>query len=944
VGLKRRRPPPPALLALLALLALAASSAPAAHGAALRPAPPADPPGDWAALNPGSSCGRLGDPLGAVAKSYADSAVFAGCAGDLEFTVHFDAARDGLRIYVPDSFSGWTELLPSGNWSTANVWTSLTEDYRFVAVDRAGPRDPVAPGWWRVTVWNRTAQGYPAGDYTVRIFGVRAPWVLGRYHFKVHILPNPSGPRPAQEGLFQSIGWERFPTLVVKGALNPAYIRGTVRVAGLSGEHGAPVGVSGRVLAEGGGFTAQAFFRDGEYLLCGLPAGNYRLIASASGFLASERVVEVAEGQSLDGIDLGLQPAPRISGIVRSKWAGLGGSAPAPWGLVKYGIDASWSNRTIDIELLNPSGELVAGSEYPFPELDPSSSEYRFSLKSASLTGHVPSDGAGYVAGIEPGEYRLRAFVNGYVQTREFPVAISHPGEVSIEMDLYRGPRVSVRVLFQSQPDLLKTSPVEYNRTLLVEAFGADGTLRAWNLTLVPAGAEEAEVELTGVWSARWPRSLYHWAGLRDCGLEPGVYTLKAWSVGYYHPTLDRVSAFGGASPSKVSLKVYKGGSLEVTASSNRAQTPPIPIPWAHPGKPIRFDFYLDGEWAGWASAEQASGSQSATIRFEGNFAWGRDGSDLAYFKGERDSGLRAGVCTVVVSTSGYHQSRAASAQVGPGSASDISAPLALSPTLSLTVYFRTEGLIAPTDRDYSIRVEVFDPDGRLVGANLSAVPAGSTFRWIEIRGLEGYAGSSGARRWANHWTTTDGQLLRDAGLPSGIPLDVVVYVPSYQRGSLRTPGSSWALSLESPLEKLGRVWGSLSYFDRRGALRPLAWGLVEASGPAELQAPSMDGGAFFIWLPPGSYSIQFSAPPHSLTLPPQTIQALVSPAAELPLGVELASTSAPIPELRPILAAAAALASTLAAVGRGLRSRRRGSPNSARTGPHQRVLTGPEP
>ena len=878
--------------------------------------------GDWAALNPGSSCGKLGDPLSSVAKSYPDSAVFAGCAGDLEFAVHFDGPRDGLRIYIPDSFSGWTERLPSGNWSAANVWTSLTGDYRLVVVDRAGPKDPVAPGWWRITVLNGTADGYPAGDYIVRVFGVRAPWVLGRYHFKVYVLPNPSGPRHAQEGLFRSIGWEKFPTLVVKGAIDPAYIRGTLRIAGLSGAQGAPVNASGRVLAiriepREGNFSAQAFLRGGEYLLCGLPAGTWRLIASASGFLSSERIVEVAEGQSLDGIDIGLQPAPLISGLVRSKWIGPGGSGPIPWGRVKYGIDSDWSNRTIDIELLGPGGELVAGSKYPFPELDPNSSEYRFSIRGASLTGYVPSDGADYVAGIGPGEYRLRAFVNGYIQTQDFPIVVSHPGGIYIEMDLYRGPKISVKVLFQSQPDLLKASPIEYNRTLLVEAFGEDGSIRAWNLTLVPEGAEEAEIELNGIWSAPWPRSLYYWAGLRDYGLEPGVYTIKAWSVGYYHPTLDRVSVLGGSSASKVSLKVYKGGSIQVTAYSNRAQAPLAPIPWAHPGRAIRFDFYLRGEWAGWASAEQTPGSQSATVRFEGNFAWGRDGSDLAYFKGERDSGLRAGVCEVFASTLGYYQPKAAAAQIGPGSASDISIPLLLSPTLSLIVRFRTEGLIAPTDRDYPIRVEVFDPEDRLVGASFGIVRAGSSSHWVEIRGLDGYAGASGARRWSNYWATTDGQLVRDRGLPPGMPLKVIVHVPSYQLGIVQIPGSSWALSLEAALEKLGRIWGSVSYSDRRGILRGLSWGLVEASGPAELRAPTMDGGAFSIWLPPGPYSIQFSVPPHLSTFPPQTLLAEVTPAADSPLEVELAPTNAPIPELRWIPSCAISLALAIIALAR---------------------------
>ncbi|MEM2989229.1 MAG: hypothetical protein QXU06_04880, partial [Candidatus Bathyarchaeia archaeon] len=98
----------------------------------------------------------------------------------------------------------------------------------------------------------------------------------------------------------------------------------------------------------------------------------------------------------------------------------------------------------------------------------------------------------------------------------------------------------------------------------------------------------------------------------------------------------------------------------------------------ANRGRKISLFFYFEGGGGGWASAEQTAGSQSASVLFEGNFAWGRDGSDLAYFKGERDSGLRAGVCTVLVSTLGYYQPKAASAQVGIGSASDISIPLVL--------------------------------------------------------------------------------------------------------------------------------------------------------------------------------------------------------------------------------------------------------------------------
>lgn len=250
-----------------------------------------------------------------VKVEFSRAIVLQGTVGDLLFNVTIEARRRNIAIYIPPEF---------GVRGLSNVWTSITNDYRFISLSTLSDRDPIAPRWRRILVSNGTS-GIGPGSHFIRIFNVTAPSVVGRYFFKVYT-----------DGA--SIGAEKFPTLVVSADPNPAYISGTV----LDGSkdptrHGRPIrleeGQGGRVVAEGitpeGRIVvAQAFFNssaNGRYTLYGLAPGIYRLTASATGYYNTTRPEPVAvfPGQSLDGIDLYVLPSPRIEGTVWSKCGGF---------------------------------------------------------------------------------------------------------------------------------------------------------------------------------------------------------------------------------------------------------------------------------------------------------------------------------------------------------------------------------------------------------------------------------------------------------------------------------------------------------------------------------------------------------------------------------------------------------------------------------------------
>ncbi|MEM3017673.1 MAG: hypothetical protein QXO25_02200 [Candidatus Bathyarchaeia archaeon] len=277
-------------------------------------------------LDTGEACVKLEYPRGMVLQN---------TTGDLLFNVTTHTTKRTISIYVPYEFGVRT--------SRTYVWSSITNDYSCISISRLSDLDPVAPGWFRVTVSNGTSSIYPH-SHLIRLFNVTAPGVVGRYFFKVFI-----------DG--RSIGAGNFPTLVVSADLNPAYISGTVLdcssgfqrdrygyVYEYSYAYGGPIQLEGseggKVVAEGialdgRSVVGQAYFNasaEGRYTLYGLAPGVYNLTAYAAGYSPTSmpRLVQVCAGQSLDGVDLCVYASPKIEGIIWSKCGGR----PIPWGAI----------------------------------------------------------------------------------------------------------------------------------------------------------------------------------------------------------------------------------------------------------------------------------------------------------------------------------------------------------------------------------------------------------------------------------------------------------------------------------------------------------------------------------------------------------------------------------------------------------------------------------
>ncbi|MEM2841576.1 MAG: hypothetical protein QXN62_08480, partial [Candidatus Bathyarchaeia archaeon] len=148
----------------------------------------------------------LDTPEAQVKLEYPKAIVLQETFGDLIFNVTVQTRKRTIAVYVPPEFGLKQD--------TTYVWTSVTNDYRFISISRLSERDPVAPSWFRVTVSNGSSGIWP-GSHIVRLFNVTAPSIVGRYFFKIFI-----------DGF--SIGARNFPTLVVSADPNPAYISGTV--------------------------------------------------------------------------------------------------------------------------------------------------------------------------------------------------------------------------------------------------------------------------------------------------------------------------------------------------------------------------------------------------------------------------------------------------------------------------------------------------------------------------------------------------------------------------------------------------------------------------------------------------------------------------------------------------------------------------------------------
>ena len=661
--------------------------------------------GDDVEVTPGSFCYKLGEDFpreDSVKLDYPRSTILTGIRGELLFNVTLTnlnqsdmfhnpgrgsystpAIAKAVIIYIPPEFE-----IEGG---VAAVWTSFTNDYNpySISLSQAQSNDPIAPGWWRLSVNNLTIvrQDLPSlaskrqfkANLTqyIRVFNVTSPPIAGRYFFKAFIAVYTAS------GLETfSIGAGNFPTLVVKAGLNPAYISGVVRYGGRShpslygepldarkhpdGTILLPEGCGGRVYArgitgDGRIVEAQAYFNasaGGRYTLYGLEEGTYNITAQAAGYLSKTlaREVSVRAGQSLEDVDIYLEEALEVVGVVYSKH-GLG---EAPWGYTyNYTHPGIPRPRYIRLEVTDLEENVLLESPLtlvdpkpllrlePRDRLDPDASSYFFRLRwEHRWDGHIPQDYANYTSGIGSGDYYVKVHVLGYVQV-EYPVihVTNNTSRVSLEIDLQKTSYFEVTAHFmEGSLNRLNPSPTWVGGFLYVEALDASGKVAGFNISYVPAGTRSFTVQVRGL--DLWNRlgsgdsKRTGWLYARDRGLLPGNYRLNLLIVNMsadlialnalllaspemrelYPPQTPALTAafppqileqtnrdislylqleeFKGSigafcdSPYSASIKLLRAGGLDLTFYAIDWQRPPLTLHWANPGKPLTIELY----------------------------------------------------------------------------------------------------------------------------------------------------------------------------------------------------------------------------------------------------------------------------------------------------------------------------------------------------------------
>jgi hypothetical protein len=323
------------------------------------------------------------------------------------------AGWDTLFILIPPGF----KVPGASTGDTSLITSTITNSYDRYSVAVLGPNDRYAPGWTLVTVSaDATVDANTAGTtyynhqflnftsagewYYVRINGVTAPSIAGRYFFKMllgsDIPQNQYGVGPTlgnaivkgAEGENPTV-WvppQNWPVMLVKGETDPAIVTGTLRYAGYNATlYQQPIAEAGKVWAhmtmrldpytgqqrpDLATIDGQAYVNataNGHYELEGLAPGVYDIYAEAAGYPQTLCVsgITVLKGQSLH-FDCYLQPGPVIHGNVFTKHQF--GDEPWPGDNVTEGQYMKielYSNPTLSNIVDSSAGSPVTWSPLP---------------------------------------------------------------------------------------------------------------------------------------------------------------------------------------------------------------------------------------------------------------------------------------------------------------------------------------------------------------------------------------------------------------------------------------------------------------------------------------------------------------------------------------------------------------------------------------------------
>jgi len=842
-----------------------------------------------------------------------------------------------LYIAIPPEFG-----VPEG-WDTNEgnvVVTSLSNDYSTIKTGKFSSTHSLAPNWWYVafSAWTKpddAARGwlYSAfndpykdrqrgptdGFYDVWIGGLTAPACAGKYFFKIFYTDPSWWANPSEK--YISFPPENYPTLVVKGELDPGYISGRLLYCGsyyFGYFYGKPIWKAGRVKAEGeaidpvtneptgrkvcgvGYFNATA---DGFYEIEGLAPGIYKLTAEAAGFppitLATE--ITVKRGQSIHGVDIYVCPGAKIRLKVNSKCPTGRVDFPS-WVAIKstelgekfwYWHDYPLGDYYAVIK--DSEGNFVA-DKYGTWTLAGDGLQWftayfgdETSYEGAEVVwdGHVPDDSAHYVSGVSAGVYYAYVNVFGYVQLEDYEVVVpsaQYTGEIYREMDIFQGAKATATIHFHNQEIPSADSPPVIGGDLILEAYDADGNLRAWNFTHVTANDPNAKSVSLGMIGDVWV----------PYGMNAGTYTFKVWYPGYAQQEFPQ-HTMQLCTTNSFSFHLVKGGNISVSVFSRDWQSPAQKLNWLHPPAALRLYFYNSaGEEVGHKDKTQVADVDEVEFSFDG-MHWSIDDYIGYYwepFGPLRPSGLPTDVYSIKGFTVGYIQKTVPEVWVQKASSTgDIPLYLFAGAAIKVIVNFKTEELVEPlsTGRwSMYFRVNVFDEEGNLAAANITSVPTETT--WMGPDGL--------VRQWQFMVVgfssfTTPGYLVpypvtgewfsRVTGsTPSdawgyiepftmvkhyNYGIDAGTYTIEVNRESgqhyiqTATVAVTVALMGEATvyldMHLLAYIWGNVYQRNWMGDFKLASWYTAELTGPAGTAATDTEDGYYEFFEPAGTYTLK---------------------------------------------------------------------------------------
>ena len=663
----------------------------------------------------------------AVIGQYLEYAVLTGSIGDLEFIFTTEVTLGYIEITYPCEFT-FTQT------TVGSVWTDITNDYGFIDVNTD---DCV------VTVGSHADFGenlviYP-GVYHIRLLGMKAPEKFGLYYFQI-----------ATDLEEDGIPQENWPIIVVKGELNPGYITGIVS---------ADSGLTDLVVTAAGttpeGRTVEGLFYFAEdsvlecpnagcpdgaagdyvYWLLGAPAGSYEVTASSidDGYAPSTSSrFSVNAGQSTHIPDISISAGPAVTITVWSKH----GRGAIPWGCLwqpPYGTNdpstppdqCGDAVRQITIVVIDAAGLEYTSDTF---DLDPEAQIYQ-----ATFTF------------LESGKtYSIQAYVTGYVMVdedaaqRTFTVA----GDMSVEMDLRRSNwfEITAHTFEPNNP-----------MTVVYEAKNEAGDLKGLTAYAMPAGEFTDAIILEGF---NHEGDTEGGDTYRDYGLVPGTYEIKMYAAdgtppdpvepgavegtGWYYipagePTTASIALCN--SPSTLSFSV-ESITMTLVLRSVDWEAPAHVRQWTFPGAEIWVDFVnvdtdevaasLDPTVWGFVQDDIDPGTGWAWVGSpylleDGRLSitWTGDNVDVydALTAETYPTYIAPGEYNFVVNTVGYVTRRVFPAWVPAGGNGDMQVDLVQGGEIVTQVSFTKEG----QDVDFYgyVRVEAYDANGNLVGANI---------------------------------------------------------------------------------------------------------------------------------------------------------------------------------------------------------------------------------